>query len=84
LQKCIGDVHQLAYDMVVDTIYEYLKLGKSITLEYLEYYYADNIECFGAEFLHHFTIADTQRLLAKAEERGFHGMLGSIDCMHWQ
>jgi hypothetical protein len=30
------------------------------------------------------TVTDTQRLLAKAEERGFFDMLGSIDYMHWQ
>jgi hypothetical protein len=40
------------------------------------------IECFGAEFLHRSTIADTQCLLAKAEKREFLGMLGSIDCMY--
>jgi hypothetical protein len=34
------------------------------------------------EFLCRPTVADTQRLLAKAEERGFFGMLGTIDCMH--
>ncbi|CAL9001317.1 unnamed protein product, partial [Prunus brigantina] len=27
---------------------------------------------------------DPQRLLRKPNERGFPGMIGSIDCMHWQ
>jgi hypothetical protein len=31
LQKCIIDVHQLVYGMVVDTIDEYMKLEKSTT-----------------------------------------------------
>jgi hypothetical protein len=69
--------------MTADTIDEYLKLEKSVVLECLEYYYAGIIECFGAEFLRHSTVADTQRLIANTEERRFSGMLGSIDCMHW-
>jgi hypothetical protein len=39
------------------------------------------IECFATEFLGRPTIVDTQHLLAKTKERGFLGMLGSIDCM---
>jgi hypothetical protein len=70
--------------MAAYTIDEYLKLGKTIALECLEYYCSSIIEYFGDEFLRHPTVADTQRLLAKAKERGFHGMLGSIDYMHWQ
>jgi hypothetical protein len=35
------------------------------------------------EFLRRPTVADTQHLLAKAEEREFPDMLGSIDYMHW-
>jgi hypothetical protein len=82
LQKYTTTLRQLAYGMAVDTIDEYLKLGKTTALECLEYYCSDIIEYFGDEFLRCSTVADTQCLLAKAEERGFPGMLGSIDCMH--
>jgi hypothetical protein len=84
LQKYTATLHQLAYDIAVDTIDEYLKLEKTITLECLEYYCSEIIECFGDEFLCHPTIADTRRLLAKVEERGFFSMLWNIDCIHWQ
>jgi hypothetical protein len=84
LQKCTAALHQLAYGLIANTINEYLKLGKTITLECLEYYYSGIIEYFGDGFLRRPTIADTQCLLAKAEERGFFGILESIDCMHWQ
>jgi hypothetical protein len=70
--------------MTADTIDEYLKLDNSTALECLEYYCSNIIECFGDEFLRHPTVADTQHLLAKAEECRFPDMLGSIDCMHWQ
>jgi hypothetical protein len=82
LQKCIIIVCQLAYGMARDMIDEYLKLAKSTALECLEYYCVGIIECFGAEFLRHPIVADTQCLLAKVEERGFLGMLGSIVYMH--
>jgi hypothetical protein len=82
LQKCITDMRQLAYGMTTDTIDEYLKLGKSTTLQCLEYYYSGIIECFGAEFLRRTTVVDTQHLSVKSEKREFPDMLGGIDCMH--
>jgi hypothetical protein len=51
LQKCTAALRQLAYGMVVDTIDEYLKLGKTTTLECLEYYCSGIIECFGDELI---------------------------------
>jgi hypothetical protein len=75
-------VCQLAYGMATDTIDVYLKLGKLTALECLEYYCVGIIECFRAGFLRRPTVADTQRLLANAEEHRFSGMLGSIDCIH--
>jgi hypothetical protein len=41
------------------------------------------IEYFGAEFLCRLAVTDIQRLLAKAEEYVFLGILGSIYCIHW-
>jgi hypothetical protein len=66
-----------------DTIDEYLKLGKTTTLECLEYYCSSIIECFRDELLRCPTVADTHHLLIRVEEREFLDMLGSIDCMHW-
>jgi hypothetical protein len=84
LQKPTAALRQLAYGMTADTIDEYLKFEKTIALECLEYYCLGIIKCFGDEFLHRLTVTNTQRLLVKAEERGFLGMLESIDYMHWQ
>ncbi|XP_021823254.1 uncharacterized protein LOC110764561 [Prunus avium] len=36
------------------------------------------------DYLRKPTPRDLQRLLQKAKARGFPGMIGSIDCMHWQ
>jgi hypothetical protein len=83
LKKCTAALCQLAYDIAAYTIDGYLKLGKTTALECLEYYCSGIIEYFGDEFLRRPVVAETQHWLAKAEERGFPGMLGSIDCMHW-
>ena len=42
------------------------------------------IEVFGPEYLRRPTVEDTERFLQVGEARGFPGMLGSIDCMHWR
>jgi hypothetical protein len=59
LQKCTAALCQLAYAISTDIIDEYLKLEKITTIECLEYYYSSIIECFGDEFLHRLTVADT-------------------------
>ena len=39
---------------------------------------------FAEEYLRAPTSADLQRLLTRGEQRGFPGVSGSIDCMHWE
>lgn len=42
------------------------------------------IECFGSEYLRPPTSDELEKILQENEARGFPGMIGSIDCMHWQ
>ena len=42
------------------------------------------ISCFGDEYLRRPNEDDLARLLYVGEQRGFPGMIGSIDCMHWE
>ncbi|CAN7000722.1 unnamed protein product, partial [Brassica rapa subsp. trilocularis] len=50
----------------------------------LHHFTAGIIHLFGDEYLRHPTPEDLERLLAVGEQRGFPGMIGSIDCMHWE
>ncbi|CAL2263442.1 unnamed protein product [Prunus armeniaca] len=59
-------------------------MGKSTTLEALVRF-CDAVETlYTRDYLRRHTPRDLQRLIQKAGARGFLGMIGSIDCMHWQ
>nr|VDD32041.1 unnamed protein product [Brassica oleracea] len=63
---------------------EYLRLGESTSRLCLDNFTNGILQLFGAEYLRRPTPADLQRLLDVGEARGFPGMVGSIDCMHWE
>ncbi|XP_072147811.1 uncharacterized protein [Setaria viridis] len=83
LIKCTAAMRMLAYGTPADSLDENLKIGKSTTLECLGIFAQGVIETFGPEFLRPPTVEETERILQFNESRGFPGMLGSIDCMHW-
>ncbi|CAL8169001.1 unnamed protein product [Prunus armeniaca] len=67
--KLTAALRMLAYGASAEQVDEIARMGKSTILE---------------EYLRKPTPRDLQRLLQKGEARGFPGMIGSIDCMHWQ
>ncbi|XP_048632505.1 putative nuclease HARBI1 isoform X1 [Brassica napus] len=84
LQKCTAAIRVLAYGTAADTVDEYLRLGETTTRACVEKFVEGIINLFGEEYLRRPTPADLQRLLDIGEQRGFPGMIGSIDCMHWE
>uniref|UniRef100_A0A0D3CJK4 DDE Tnp4 domain-containing protein n=1 Tax=Brassica oleracea var. oleracea TaxID=109376 RepID=A0A0D3CJK4_BRAOL len=84
LQKCTAAIRTLAYGSAADAVDEYLRLGETTTRLCVKIFVEGIIYLFGDEYLRRPTPADIQRLLDVGEYRGFPGMIGSIDCMHWE
>ncbi|XP_066346478.1 protein ALP1-like [Miscanthus floridulus] len=84
LQKCTAAIRQLATGSCADELDEYLKIGETTAMEALKNFVKGVREVFGERYLRRPTMEDTERLLKLGEKRGFPGMFGSIDCMHWQ
>ncbi|KAG2299306.1 hypothetical protein Bca52824_035778 [Brassica carinata] len=84
LQKCTAAIRVLAYGSALDAVDEYLRLGATTTRLCVENFVEAIINLFGDQYLRRPTQDDLQRLLHIGEIRGFPGMIGSIDCMHWE
>ena len=84
LQKCVASIRILAYGLPADAVDEYIQIGDSTALKAMRHFCRAIIKAFGATYLRAPNQQDIARLLAEGESRGFPGMLGSIDCMHWE
>nr|XP_034569929.1 putative nuclease HARBI1 [Setaria viridis] len=84
LQKITAAFRMLTYGVAADATDDYVRIGESTAIESLRRFVSAVIEVFGDEYLRSPNEDDTARLLAIGESRGFPGMLGSIDCMHWR
>ncbi|CAM8903349.1 unnamed protein product [Rhodiola kirilowii] len=74
----------LAYGSCADQCAELTRMGESTTLECLKKWCAQVVEHYKDCYLRSPNAADLSRLLQRAVQRGFPGMIGSIDCMHWE
>ena len=82
-QKVTAAFRMLTYGVPADATDEYVRIGESTVLESLHRFVGAVVEIFEDECLRYPNEADTKRLPALGENKGFPGMLGSIDCMHW-
>lgn len=83
VQKTTAAMRMLSLAMPADALDEYLRMGESTVLESLQHFCKGICEIFAEEYLRTPTLADVERLYKEGEQRGFPGMLGSLDCMHW-
>jgi hypothetical protein len=73
----------LAYGIPANLVDDHLAMGESQAIECVKRFAIVIVEVFGEHSLRAPTAEDTTRLLRMNEARGFLGMFGSIDCMHW-
>ena len=83
-QKLTCAMRILAYDIPADMCDEFLDIDESTTLDILKRFTRAIWAVYHQEYLRRPTRADLVRLLNVADNRGFPGMVGSLDCMHWQ
>ncbi|XP_048501295.1 uncharacterized protein LOC125497681 [Beta vulgaris subsp. vulgaris] len=84
LQKCTAAIRLLAYGTSADSVDDYLRISASLARDSLQHFVEGVVSHFGDEYLRRPTEIDLNRLLFAAEQRGFLGMMGCIDCMHWR
>ncbi|KAL3639084.1 hypothetical protein CASFOL_016991 [Castilleja foliolosa] len=82
--KMTAALRMLAYRYPADENDDYLKIAKTTSSDAMKYFCRAVNAVYGDEYLRRPNNADMVRLLRKAEQRGFPGMLGSVDSMHWE
>ncbi|GKD44919.1 WAT1-related protein isoform X1 [Tanacetum coccineum] len=84
LVKCTSAIRQLAYDVVPDSLDEYLQIDEKTSRDCLMHFYNGVIELYGDEYLRRPTQTDVEKLYAFHENKHeFPSMIGSIDCTKW-
>ncbi|XP_021746195.1 uncharacterized protein LOC110712083 [Chenopodium quinoa] len=73
----------IAYGTSADSVDDYIRISTSLTRDSLQHFVEGIVSYFSDEYLKKPKEEDLVRLLRIGERRGFQGMLGSIDCMHW-
>ena len=83
LQKVTAAIRQLAYGISSDAVDEYIRIADSTAMVCLKRFCYAVVALFKEEYLRTPNSEDVKNLLSINKARGFPGMLGSIDCMHW-
>ncbi|CAH9133595.1 unnamed protein product [Cuscuta epithymum] len=82
LQKIMAVFRMLAYGVPADATDEYVKIGESTAIDSMKRFCRSIVQIYGGHYLRGPNDNDIARLLDIGKQRGFPGMLGSLDCMH--
>ncbi|XP_028105572.1 uncharacterized protein LOC114304619 [Camellia sinensis] len=84
VQKMTAALWILQYGVPADVVDEYIRIGESTAIAALNFFTRSIVATYEAIYLRSPNEVDVARLLQEGEQRGFPGMLGSLDCMHWR
>ena len=83
-QKVTIALRMLAYASLADAMDDTYGMFESTCLDNLAEFCHTVVQIYKEEYLREPNQANLARLIRKAEDCGFSGMIGSLDCMHWQ
>ncbi|XP_059669482.1 uncharacterized protein LOC132314667 [Cornus florida] len=83
IQKMTAAIRILAYEISADLCDKYIKISETTAVKSLKRFCDSVIAVYAGQYQRTPNEKDIARLLREGEEKGFPGMLGSIDCMHW-
>ena len=83
LQKCVAAMRMLAYGVAADAYDDYFRLGESTVSECMKMFVITVWGCFEGTYLRQPMREDLLHQMEINKGRGFPGMFGSLDCMHW-
>nr|GEW02447.1 hypothetical protein [Tanacetum cinerariifolium] len=85
LMKCTAVIRQFAYGSTADAFDEYFQMSEHTARDALFLFNMCIIELYMPKYLRKPTSEDVVNIQQKHNNvHGFSGMLGSIDCMHWE
>ncbi|XP_026384689.1 uncharacterized protein LOC113280255 [Papaver somniferum] len=81
--KLVAVMKCLCKSTPTDRVDDYTRVGATTIHKYLKRFCHTVCMTFGERYLREPTPEDVQRYLDENVDRGFPGMLGSVDCMQW-
>nr|GEV29209.1 hypothetical protein [Tanacetum cinerariifolium] len=85
LMKCTDAIRQFAYGSTADAFDEYFQMSEHTARDALFFFNMCIIELYMPKYLRKSTSEDVVNIQQKHNNvHCFSGMLGSIDCMHWE
>ncbi|XP_048420795.1 uncharacterized protein LOC125468667 [Pyrus x bretschneideri] len=83
-QKLTSAFWMLANGCSTDSTDEYCQLTETTAIKNLKHLCGAIQAIYGATYLRKTNHEDLKRLLLTADKKGFPGMIGNLDCMHWE
>ncbi|XP_068339081.1 uncharacterized protein [Pyrus communis] len=82
-RRCFRMRHHVFERLLPNSMDETRGMSEFTCLDTLEQFYDTIVQVYKGEYLREANQEDLDRLIRKAEDRGFSGMTGSLDYMHW-
>ncbi|XP_068344035.1 uncharacterized protein [Pyrus communis] len=82
-QKVTAALRMMAYGSPDDSMDETHDMSEFTCFDTLEQFCDTIVQVFKDKYLYEPNQEDLNWLFSKAEDSGFPGMIGSLDCMHW-